>query len=84
MARHLGTKTEEKLTEQAQESGLLRHRQKTGAMSLREVEAYKVHPNRLKNYVNGWGVLHLPTDNGNLTEEIPFAALSTDDFSGRR
>ncbi|MGZ6310408.1 MAG: type IV secretory system conjugative DNA transfer family protein [Bdellovibrionota bacterium] len=74
-ARHLGTETEEKLTHRAVEEGgiLFRNHAKTGEMSMREVEAYKIHPNRLKSYSSGRGVIHLPTPNGNLTEEIQFA-----------
>lgn len=75
MSRHMGTRTEEKLTEQAEEGGFLSPRKKTGSLSIREVEAYKIHPNLLKNYVNGKGVLHLPTPRGNITEPIQFRRL---------
>ena len=81
MARHMGTETEEKTTEQAREWGLFPKREKTGAMSVREVEAYKIHPNLLKNYTNGRGVLHLPTRLGNVTEEIQFARLSREELN---
>jgi len=72
MARHLGTKPQEKLTEQAEKKGFWSDKNKTGRMSVREVEAYKIHPNLLKNFMNGRGVIHMPTPRGNLTEEIQF------------
>lgn len=76
MARHIGTETQEKLTEQAEETGMFTKREKTGRMSIREVEAYKIHPNLLKNFMNGRGAIHLPTPLGNISEEIQFEALS--------
>ena len=76
MARHMGTVTQEKLTEQAERGGWIDPKKKTGAMSIREVEAYKIHPNALKEYVNGRGVIHFPSERGNVTEEIQFERLS--------
>ena len=76
-ARHLGTETQQKLTHRGKEdeSFLNRSRTKTGDVSMREVEAYKIHPNKLKNFSQGYGVLHFPTENGCLTEEMQFARM---------
>ncbi|MGE4234116.1 MAG: type IV secretory system conjugative DNA transfer family protein [Bacteriovoracia bacterium] len=79
-AKHLGTYTDAKLTERAQTKPLFGKKEKTGEVSIRDVEAYKVHPNVLKNFTAGKGVLHVPTKKGNVTEEIQFAALSDKDF----
>jgi type IV secretory pathway TraG/TraD family ATPase VirD4 len=79
-ARHLGTETLEKKTERAQDPGFFSSIQKTGDLSLREVEAYKIHPNRLKNYTRGWGVLHLPSPLGNITEEVHFSPFSSEEL----
>jgi hypothetical protein len=76
-ARHLGTETSEKNTERAQNRGLLSGARRTGELSIREVETYKVHPNNLKNYTAGQGVLHLPSPNGNITEEVNFVPFSS-------
>lgn len=83
MARQMGTETQEKLTEQAEDRGLFRAKERTGKSSIREVEAYKIHPNALKNYMYGRGVLHMPTGRGNLTEEIQFARLTEEELYGR-
>jgi hypothetical protein len=73
-ANHLGTETGEKITERAS-AGLWGRNKKSGDLSVREVESYKIHPNRLKNYTRGRGVIHFPTELGNLTEEIQFETL---------
>jgi type IV secretory pathway TraG/TraD family ATPase VirD4 len=78
-AKHLGTFTTEKETERAKETGWFKNRERTGDISIRQVEEYRIHPNRLKNYTCGWGVLHLPTREGSLTEEIQFARLNPKD-----
>ncbi len=80
-ARHLGTSTEEKVTERAKRPPMWGKAERTGEMSLREVEAYKIHPNRLKNFTRGRGVLHMPGPRGSITEEIQFAALGDDERS---
>ncbi len=74
-ARHLGTKTDEKLTKQIEEDDFFKSRKSTGRGSLREVESYKVHPNELKQFANGKGVLHVPTRRGNVTEVIQYGAI---------
>jgi TraM recognition site of TraD and TraG len=76
-AKHLGTETSEKNTERAENGGFLSGTRRTGELSIREVEAYKVHPNNLKNYTAGQGVLHLPSPNGNITEEVNFVPFSS-------
>jgi type IV secretory pathway TraG/TraD family ATPase VirD4 len=74
-AKHLGTFTEEKLTEQVEEEGFFKRQKATGRGSMREVESYKVHPNDLKRFTRGRGVLHVPTSKGNVTEVIQFQTI---------
>lgn len=71
-ARHLGTFTQDKLTEQVEDDGFMYGRRATGKGSKREVESYKVHPNELKSFTRGKGVLHVPTSRGNITEVVQF------------
>ena len=75
-ARHLGTFTTEKYTEQTVEGGFFRNKEETGRASMREVESYKIHPNILKSLYQGKGVIHLPTKKGIVTEEIMFKAFN--------
>jgi hypothetical protein len=74
-ASHFGTTTAEKVTEQADNSGFFGRTKRTGMKSIREVEVFKIHPNRLKNFTRGRGVLHLPSAFGNITEEVQFLRL---------
>jgi len=74
-ARHIGTESTERKTERVEVGGLFQRDQRTGQGSVREVEEYKIHPNRLKNFTNGYGVLHFPTAHGNLTTEIQFERI---------
>lgn len=74
-ARHMGTFTEEKFTEQVEEEGIFKRHKTTGRGSMREVESYKVHPNDLKRFTQGRGVLHVPTPRGNITEVIQFQSI---------
>lgn len=78
-ARHMGTFTEEKFTEQVEEEGFFKRHKTTGRGSMREVESYKVHPNDLKRFTRGRGVLHLPTPRGNVTEVIQFQSIGGKD-----
>jgi type IV secretory pathway TraG/TraD family ATPase VirD4 len=71
-AKHLGTQTTRKLTEQVEESGFFSRMEEVGRGSSREVEEYRVHPNDLKELFNGRGVLHIPTAKGPITEIIQF------------
>jgi hypothetical protein len=76
-ARHLGTYTTEKFTERTEErEGFFStNDERTGMKSVRETEAYKVHPNILKGMSAGQGVLHVPTEQGPMTEEVQFHSL---------
>ena len=74
-ARHFGTTSTVKLTQQVQEIGWFRKKEETGKGSMREVEEYKVHPNVLKELYEGNGVIHLPTRNGSVTERIKFKPI---------
>ncbi len=75
-ARHIGTETSEKNTEQMEDHGLLSGgKKKTGMMSMREVDQYKIHPNELKSFSPGVGVLHLPSKLGNISEVVRFSRL---------
>ncbi|MFY7994152.1 MAG: type IV secretory system conjugative DNA transfer family protein [Bacteriovoracaceae bacterium] len=78
-ARHMGTFTEDKFTEQVEEEGFFKRHKTTGRGSMREVESYKVHPNDLKRLNRGRGVLHVPTPRGNLTEAIQFQSIGGKD-----
>jgi type IV secretory pathway TraG/TraD family ATPase VirD4 len=71
MARHLGTRTKVKATERAVKSNW-GDVETIGEMSLRETENYKIHPNKLKNYSRGQGVLSLLVDGFPFTEEVQF------------
>lgn len=75
-ARHLGTFSTQKMTEQVEETGIFKRKENTGRGSMREVESYKVHPNVLKELFNGRGVLHVPTSRGSVTEVIQFQSIS--------
>ncbi len=85
-AKHIGTDKADKLTERAEMRsvfGLAGLKQKTGDISMREVEEFIVHPNRLKNYTAGQGVLHMPGPKGNITEEVQFLSLGDRELKGR-
>ncbi len=71
-ARHLGTTTTQKYTEQTLEKGFFKSKEETGRASMREVESYKIHPNTLKELYQGRGIVHMPTKNGLVTEEVMF------------
>jgi len=71
-AKHFGTKEVEKTTERA-ERQWFGSNERTGQMSVRDVEEYKVHPNRLRNFSQGMGVLGLIVDGTPVAEEIQFA-----------
>lgn len=71
-ARHMGTLTTEKLTEQALDEKYFGDPERTGQLSIREVESYKIHPNQLKGFGKGVGAIHFPTNRGPVTEVINF------------
>ncbi len=82
-ARHLGTKKDQKLTERARANegfGFWNNSEAeaTGEMSVRDVESYKVHPNDLKNFTNGFGVIHVPTPDGFATECLQFSRFGAE------
>ena len=70
-ARHLGTFTTTKSTERATRAAW-GQANKTGDMSMRDVEEYKIHPNRLKAFSNGQGVLSLLIHGEQFAEEVQF------------
>jgi type IV secretory pathway TraG/TraD family ATPase VirD4 len=70
-AKHLGTRTTQKTTERAR-IGNFGETEMVGEMSLRDVEQYKVHPNKLKNYSRGQGVLSLLVHGIPVVEEVQF------------
>jgi type IV secretory pathway TraG/TraD family ATPase VirD4 len=74
-ARHLGTSTTNKITEQIEQKGFFKKHEETGKGSSREVESYKVHPNILKELFYGKGVLHVPTHKGSVTEVIQYYTI---------
>ena len=82
-ARHLGTQTAEKATERAKGKNLFGESLRTGDYSLRDVEAYKIHPNELKNFTRGKGVLHMPGLHGNISEVIYFEPFHVADRDQR-
>jgi hypothetical protein len=75
-ARHLGTKSFVKSTERAVR-GNFGSVERSGDMSLRDVEQYKIHPNRLKNYSQGQGVLSLLVSGIPVVEEVQFQMHSS-------
>lgn len=74
-AKHLGTEGQEKVTERAKRGLFLNPRERTGDMSVREVEAYRIHPNDLKQLMNGEGVIHFSIPQGVVLERIHFQRL---------
>lgn len=75
-ASHIGTRTVEKMTERVKDTGLWgRKLEKSGDLSLREVEQYIIHPNRLKNLGPGQGVIVTRTPEGSLACEVSFPRL---------
>lgn len=69
-ANTFGTKTVKYQTTQMQ-GGLL-GTQQTGSGSEREVESYIVHPNKIKNFRVGHGVISTPKESGISVEECEF------------
>lgn len=75
-SRHIGTRTTEKLTERAQDKGLFFRRiEKSGDLSMREVEQYIIHPNELKSLSPGEGVIFTRTPEGPLATHVDFPHL---------
>lgn len=74
-AKHLGTEEQEKTTERAKRGHFFGQSARTGDMSVREVEAYRVHPNELKHLTAGRGVIQFAMDTGTVLERIQFERL---------
>ncbi|MGZ3748596.1 MAG: type IV secretory system conjugative DNA transfer family protein [Pseudobdellovibrionaceae bacterium] len=81
-AKHLGTRTITKQTERGS-SGVFGDLERTGEMSLRDADQYKVHPNNLRNYSQGRGVLSLLVNGIPVTEEMQFKAYAAPPKFGR-
>ncbi len=72
-AKHFGTRKSEKKTERAEKRGFWEEAERTGHLSVREVEEYKIDPNNLRNYSQGAGAISMIMDGMVITEEIQFA-----------
>jgi len=73
-AKLFGTKASQKSTERAERkpmSGV----EMSGIMSIRDVEQYRIHPNRLKTFAKGEGVISFMVDGDMLIEEVQFAGV---------
>ncbi len=70
-AKHFGTKDSEKTTERVMQ-GAFGDYEKTGHMSLRETQSYKINPNKLREFSQGMGALSLIVNGRPITEEIQF------------
>ena len=71
-ANLFGTKTTQKKTERAEKRNF-GDMEMSGQLSVRDVEEYRVHPNRLKAFSNGQGVLSFMNEGQLITEEVQFA-----------
>lgn len=71
-AKHFGTKETERTTERVNRK-TFGDLEKTGMMSLRQAEIYKIHPNKLREYSHGMGVLSLISEGHAITEEVRFS-----------
>ena len=70
-AKHLGTLDIIEATERA-EKDLFGDYDKSGSLNIRQSEAYKIHPNNLKNYSEGRGVISFINNGDVIAEEIQF------------
>ncbi len=70
-AKHFGTKETVEATERARHNwfGEL---ERSGELNVRQSEAYKIHPNRLKNFSQGRGVFSFIHNGHQITEEVQF------------
>ncbi len=73
-AKHFGTRETVEATERAKHNwfGEL---ERSGELNVRSSEAYKIHPNRLKNFSKGQGVLSFIHNGNSITEEVQFLRL---------
>jgi type IV secretory pathway TraG/TraD family ATPase VirD4 len=72
-AKHFGTRKAEKKTERAEAKGYFGDFDRTGHMSVRDVEEYKIDPNNLRNYSRGMGAISMIVNGQVIAEEIQFA-----------
>lgn len=70
-AKHLGTLDIIEATERA-EKDLFGDYDKSGSLNIRQSEAYKIHPNNLKNYSQGKGIISFINNGDAIAEEIQF------------
>ena len=70
-AKHMGTLDIIEATERA-EKDLFGDYDKSGSLNIRQSEAYKIHPNNLKNYSQGRGVISFINNGDAIVEEIQF------------
>lgn len=70
-AKHLGTLETIEATERA-EKDLFGEYERSGSLNIRQSEAYKIHPNNLKNYSQGRGVISFINNGDVIVEEIQF------------
>lgn len=70
-AKHFGTRDTVEATERAKKN-LFGEMEKSGDLNIRLSEAYKIHPNRLKNFSQGKGVLSFIHNGYPITEEVQF------------
>lgn len=72
-AKHFGTRKAEKRTERAEKRGEWGDYERTGEMSVRDVEEYKIDPNNLRTYSMGQGAISMIVEGQVIAEEIQFA-----------
>lgn len=72
-AKHFGTRRAEKKTERAETKGYWGDMERTGQLSVRDVEEYKIDPNNLRTYSRGAGAISMIVDGNVIAEEMQFA-----------
>lgn len=72
-AKHFGTRRAEKKTERAETKGYWGDMERTGQLSVRDVEEYKIDPNNLRTYSRGAGAISMIVDGMVIAEEMQFA-----------
>ena len=70
-AKHFGTKDIVEATERASHN-LFGEIERSGDLNVRQSESYKIHPNRLKNYSQGKGVINFIHNGRTILEEVQF------------
>ncbi len=76
-AKLFGTRATSKRTERA-EKRMFGEVEMSGQMSVRDVEQYRVHPNRLKAFSRGQGVISFMCEGQSIIEEVQFATIPGD------